>query len=280
MKTFLASCFLLASLLGNVFCQDLKVSLDQTSSKWIDSKFIGDKFLIQCFIPNQQTVPSDSLPIIFVLDSDMSFGLAYDVVRWLRWGEEIPTVAIVGISYGTGQKNWWDKRSRDYTPSKDQTKIFGDWPLSGGGDNFKKFLEFELFNFVKDEFNLKGNNKTIVGLSFGGLICTDILFSNPDLFDNYIILGPALLWNDKEVLKKEAKYFEGHKTLNVNIFTAIGSLDDKTIIEPWTEFVTLLKSRKYTGLTLNTWTIENETHLSMFPAGLTRGLEMTLTKKR
>jgi len=280
MKHLLTFCFLVVFFTIETFSQVSKVNLDQTSSKWIDSKFVGDKFLIQSFIPDQKTVPLDSLPIIFVLDADMSFGLAYDVVRWLNWGKEIPNVAIVGISYGSGQKNWWDKRSRDFTPSKDQTKIWGDWPLSGGGDNFKKFIEFELFKFVKDEFNLNGNHKTIVGLSFGGLICTDILFSNPDLFENYIILGPALLWNDKEVFKKEAKYFTNHKNLNANVFTAIGNLDDKTIVEPWIEFVTLLKSRKYTGLTLNTWTIENETHLSMFPSGLTRGLKIILTNKR
>ena len=279
MKTFFAISFLALIFATNIFSQDTKVSLDQTYSKWIDSKIVGDKFLIQCYIPNQKTVSTDSLPIIFVLDSDMSFGLVYDVVRWLRWGKEIPNVAIVGISYGTGQTSWWHKRSRDYTSSKDQTKIWGDWPLAGGSENFKKFIENDLFKFIESEFNLKGGSKTIVGLSFGGLLCTDILFSKPDLFDNYIILGPSLLWNDKEIFKKETKYFENHSNLKANVFSAIGNLDNKTIIEPWTEFVTLLKSRKYTGLTLNTWIIDNETHLSMLPAGLTRGLKTILNNK-
>lgn len=279
MKTLLTSCLLATFLFGNLLSQDLKVSLDQTRSQWFDSKIIGDRFLIQCYIPVQKTTPTDSLPIVFVLDSDMSFGLTYDVVRWLTWGQEIPFVAIIGVSYGTGQSDWWKKRSRDYTPSKDQTKVWGDWPLAGGGENFKRFLELELLNFIKVEFNLKSNNRTIVGLSFGGLICADMLFTNTELFKNYIILGPALLWNNKEIFIKERKYFETHKSLNANVFTAIGILDDKTITEPWTEFVTLVESRKYLGLTLNKWIIENETHLSMFPSGLTRGLVTVLNKK-
>jgi hypothetical protein len=209
----------------------------------------------------------------------MSFGLTYDVVRWLKWGEEIPYVAIIGISYGTGQIEWWDKRSRDYTPSKDQTKIWGDWPNSGGGENFKKFLDLELFKFIKDEFKLKSEKRTIVGLSFGGLICTDILFSNPDLFDNYIILGPTLLWNNKEIFNKETAFYESHKILNKNVFTAIGLLDDKNITEPWNAFFTQVKFRKYSGLTLNTWIFDKETHLSMLPAGLTRGLKTVLNQK-
>lgn len=277
MNTVLTGTFLLMLTQGGI-SQDQPVCLDQTHAKWMDSKIIGDKFLIQCYIPEEKNVLPDSLPIIFVLDADMSFGLTYDVVRWLRWGQEIPPVAIVGISYGLGLSDWWDKRSRDYTPSKDIPKIWGDWPLAGGAKNFEQFLELELFKFIKDEFNLKGNKKTIIGLSLGGLLCADILLSKPGLFDNYIILGPALVWNDKEIFTKETEYFKINKLLSAHVFTAIGNLDEKDVKEPWAAFVEKLESRHYNGLTLNTWVIENETQLSMLPAGLTRGLKTVLNK--
>jgi uncharacterized protein len=279
MKTLLTSCILVVSLLGNAFCQDIKVSLEQTHAKWLDSKIVGDRYLIQTYIPDQKTVPIDSLPIVFVLDADMSFGLVYDIVRWLQWGREIPYVAVVGISYGTGQKDWWAKRSRDFSESKDATKLWGDWPLAGGAANFKSFIEKELFQFLETEYNLKGDSRTIIGLSFGGLFCADILFSKPELFNNYVILGPALLWNDKEIFKQESKFAENHSAVNANVFTAIGKLDDEDIKKPWSEFVDQIKSRNYKGLTLNTWIIEDETHLSMLPVSLTRGLKSTLTKK-
>ncbi|RLD83052.1 MAG: hypothetical protein DRJ07_07435 [Bacteroidetes bacterium] len=279
MKHIIALSFLLVFFATDIYSQDTKVCLDQTYTKWIDSKLVGDKFLIQCYIPNQNTIPIDSLPVIYVLDSDMSFGLVYDVVRWLKWGNEIPNVAIIGIAYGTGQSEWWKKRTRDYATSKDQTKIWGDWPLAGGGDNFKQFIKNELFNFVEKEYKLKGRSKTIIGISLGGLICVDILFTNPDLFDNYIMLGPAFLWNDKEIFKKEAEYFKNNSTLSANVFSAIGKLDDKTITEPWTDFIGQIKSRQYKSMTLNTLVLENETHMSMYPAGLTRGLKTVLNKK-
>jgi hypothetical protein len=75
MKTLITTCILVASLIGNVFSQDTKVSLDQTYSKWIDSKFVGDSFLIKCFIPDQKVIPPDSLPMIFLLDADLLFGM-------------------------------------------------------------------------------------------------------------------------------------------------------------------------------------------------------------
>jgi hypothetical protein len=279
MKTLLFSLLLVSTLFGNALCQDLKVNLDQTHAKWFDSKIVGDRYLIQTFIPDQKTVSIDSLPIVVVLDADMSFGLVYDIVRWLQWGREIPAVAVVGISYGTGQKDWWAKRSRDFSESKDATKLWGDWPLAGGAANFKNFIEKELFKFLETEYSLKGDSRTIIGLSFGGLFCADILFSKPELFDNYIILGPALLWNDKEIFKQESKYSENHTTINANVFTAIGKLDNEGITKPWADFINQVKSRNYKGLTINTWVIEDETHLSMLPVSVTRGLKTTLSKK-
>lgn len=280
MKHFFAFCFLVVFFTAKTFSQDPKVSLDQTHAKWLDSKIVGDKFLIQTFIPDQKKVPVDSLPVVFVLDADMSFGLTYDIVRWLNWGREIPYVAVVGISYGSGQRDWWSKRSRDFSESKDATKIWGEWPLAGGAANFKGFIEKELFKFLETGYNLKGYSRTIIGLSFGGLFCADLLFSKPALFDNYIILGPALLWNDKEIFKQESQFAENNTTLNANVFTAIGKLDNDDITLPWTDFFNQIKSRNYKGLILNTWTIENETHLSMLPSGLTRGLKMTLSEKK
>jgi predicted alpha/beta superfamily hydrolase len=279
MKKFYCLCFLLALLSTSIFSQDQKVSLDQTHAKWIDSKFVADKFLIQTYIPDQKIVPTDSLPLVFVLDADMSFGLVYDIVRWLNWGREIPYVAIVGISYGLGQKDWWAKRSRDFSESKDLTKLWGDWPLAGGAANFKSFIEKELFPFLESEYNLKAGSRTIIGHSFGGLFCVDLLLSKPELFDNYIILGPALKWNDKEIFKQESKFALNHPTLKANVFTAIAKLDNEDITKPWTEFFDQINSRNYKGFTLKTWIIEDEDHLSMLPVAVTRGLKSTFNKK-
>jgi uncharacterized protein len=279
MKISFLICPLLTILFGNVLSQNLKVTLDQTHANWLDSKYVGDKYLIQTFIPEQKAIPLDSLPVVFVLDADMSFGLVYDIVRWLRWGREIPYVAVVGISYGTGQKDWWSKRSRDFSESIDITKHWGDWPLAGGASNFKNFIEKELFPFINTEYKLKNGSKTLIGLSFGGLFCADVLFSKPELFDNYIILGPAFLWNDKEIFKQESLFAKTHLILKAQVFTSIGALDNNDITQPWREFFDQVASRKYKELTLTTWTVEDETHLSMLPAGVTKGLKTVLAEK-
>ena len=253
--------------------------LEHSYTHWLYSGRIRDSFLIQCYLPNPLTLPVDSLPVLFVLDGDMSFGMVYDIVRWLRWGNEIPEVAIIGLAYGKGQSAWWQKRSRDYTPSPDQSKIWGYWPMAGGSEFFKQFLEDELFPHLKEVYGLEGRNRIFIGMSFAGLIGADILFSQPQLFDKYILAGPALIWNNKEIYKKEKEFAGNSFSLEKVVFTAIGTLDEKNITEPWYEFFNLLKSRNYRGLDLYTWVVEGETHLSMFPAALVRGLKTVLNKQ-
>jgi hypothetical protein len=260
------------------FSQDTKVSLDETQANWLKSEFVNDEFLIKSYIPENLSIPKDSLPILFVLDADMSFAMTYDIVRWLRWGNEIPEVAIIGIAYGKAQAEWWQKRSRDYTTCQDKTDLWGKWELAGGGENFIKFLENELIPNIKNQYNLKSSNRTIIGLSFGGLISTDILFSKPNLFKKYIIAGPALLWNDKQVFKREKKYAQENKNLDVVVYTSVGSLDNETILNPWKEFNNLVLGRNYKNLNYKAEIIDGESHLSMFPAALTKGLKYVLNE--
>jgi len=278
MKQKLLFLGILTILFNYGFSQDTKVSLDETQASWLKSKFVSDEFLIKSYIPANLSIPKDSLPILFVLDADMSFAMTYDIVRWLRWGNEIPEVAIVGIAYGKTQAEWWQKRSRDYTICQDKTEMWGKWELAGRGENFIKFLENELIPNIKNQYNLKSSNRTIIGLSFGGLISTDILFSKPNLFKNYIIAGPALLWNDKQVFKREEKYAQENKNLDVVVYTTVGSLDDKTILNPWKDFNNVVMQRNYKNLNFKSEIIENETHLSMFPTALTKGLKYVLNE--
>lgn len=280
MKHLLLTLGLFSALIYNAECQDNKVFLTQTSVSWYDSKIVNDKFLIECYIPDNISISLDSLPIIFVLDADMSFAMTFDIVRWLRWGNEIPEVAIVGIAYGKTQADWWQKRSRDYTTCQDETDLWGKWELTGGGENFIKFIENELLPYINIRYNLKSSNRTIVGLSFGGLISTDILFSKNELFKNYIIAGPALQWNNRTIFKREEIYAQTNKVLDAIVYTSVGTLDDKTIIEPWKDFNSQIYNRKYEKLVYKTDIIDNETHLSMFPSALTKGLKFVLNQKK
>lgn len=257
----------------SVNSQDRVVRLPETKTAWVHSNSVNDKYLLECYIPANAETPIESLPVIFLLDSDMTFGLSYDIIRWLRLGDEIAEVALVGISYKTGFDDWWKKRARDYTLSQDTSRLWGYWPLAGAGQNFVEFIEKELFTFVADEFGLKSEDRTIAGLAMGGLFCYHMLFTRPGLFRNYIIAGPTLKWSDLEIFELENAYAQENSSLKATVFTSVGSLDHKSnMLDPWYRFNNQIKARQYKGLNYKTEVIFDETHISMIPSALTKGI--------
>ena len=113
-----------------------------------------------------------------------------------------------------------------------------------------------------------------MGLSFGALLSSYALFTQPDMFKGYIIISPSLFWNGNSILKTEADYFSKHKDLNKIVYMAYGSSDNKDwVIDPTNEFIQVLQMRKYEGLKFTQQVFKGETHISVYPIALTHGLK-------
>ncbi len=255
------------------------VRLSNTVQHIFPSKAVNDTFRIDVALPSSYATSSNAFPVLYLLDSDKSFGLAHDVLGWLTWAREMPQVIIVGVSYGGTTKQWWDKRSRDYLPTRDTSGIWGSkWPLAGGGGAFKSFLKDELFRFIDQTYRTVSNDRAIVGISFGGLFATYVLFTDPSMFNRYVIVGPALLWDNKRAFAYESEFFSKQKTISARVFTSVGAKDADDITQPWQQFNSIIASRKYKDLLWNEHTFPDETHLSVFPGALARGLKSVYSK--
>lgn len=257
-----------SSLLG----QELKsVEVDSSYEILLFSQQVKDTFYIQVSLPFDYGLTNREYPIIYVLDADRTFGLTTDISRWLTFGQEIPPTIIVGISY---KKNWWQKRSRDYTPTKDKIKNWGDWPLSGGADIFISVVNNEI-NALLKKYRIDWSNRTIIGLSFGGLFVNYVLFKSPFMFDNYLIISPALIWDNKFLFSVNREDLKSNKSA-IKVFTAIGAMDEKKIITPWKEMNYLIKSEIYEKVSWTFREYKNQTHLSVLPIAVTEGLKSLL----
>jgi len=107
-----------------------------------------------------------------------------------------------------------------------------------------------------------------------------VLLTHPDLFDNYILISPALVGDYNRVLEYEESYAAAHSEMKKMIFTALGGLNDENIIYPWKTFNQRLQERHYSGLTLIERKYEDQTHISVFPLAPTQGLKAVFTEKR
>jgi uncharacterized protein len=253
------------------------VAIVRSAQHSLESAAVGDAFVIQVRVPPSYAGSEKKYPVLYVLDGDKCFGLAADTAEWLAWAREAPEIIVVGIAYGEG-RDWWQKRSRDLTPTKDASKAWGEWPMAGGAVKFQDFLAGELFPFVESHYRARPDDRALAGISFGGLFGAFSLFTRPTLFQRYILIAPAFAWDDRRLWQYEAEYQARSKTLPATVFSAVGDEDEPTILTPWAEFGRRVEGRSYAGLRWLTQRYPGETHISVLPGALSRGIRIVYAK--
>ena len=99
-----------------------------------------------------------------------------------------------------------NSRDHDLTPSVQPHEAH-----SGGAAQFTAFLKNELIPYVKKRYPSNGVN-LVHGHSYGGLFLAYVIANDPGLFDGYMLLDPAMWWNDKEVPKALEEKLPGMPT--------------------------------------------------------------------
>ena len=257
------------------------VTLHRTEIIKLKSAINGATYPINIALPGSYFASDHTYPVVYLLDAYSSFGIVTEMARLLASDKEMPEIILVGISSEGGSKEFVYNRSRDYTPTQIPEENLPEAlrsliPTSGGGEKFLEFIKTELIPLVESKYRFKPEDRTLAGHSLGGLFVLYSLFREPKLFNRYVAVSPALLWDDEFVLKQEEKFFENHKSLNANVYTAVGSNEDGTIVSPWKRFISKMKERNYTGLNLKTEIGVNETHYTMIPYIITHGLKSVL----
>ena len=236
--------------------------------------FIEEPFTIQVCLPKNYDA-AKSYPVVYLLDADKSIGMAKEIGDWLMWGKEIQDIIIVGVAYNKDDNTWWINRSRDFLPTLDTLSEFGkSWPKAGGADNFLDFIQFSLMPEINKRYSTNSDETGIIEFSFGGLLATFTLFTRPELFENFIIISPALIWDNSLFSELEKKYYQPNKALKKKIFISISSDDPEAEVKNPTQiFIDTMITRKYAGLEFIHKYFENETHVSGYPMALTTGLK-------
>ena len=74
------------------------------------------------------------------------------------------------------------------------------------------------------------------------------------------------------MLEFESAYSEKHTDLAARVFLSVGELETSEMVADKETLVEKLKSRNYLNLELISQVFDNETHLSVIPATMSRGL--------
>lgn len=259
------------------------VTLNRTEVHKLISKTNGVTYPIFISLPGSYYNTDKTYPVVYMLDAYSSFGIVTQMAKLMAFNKELPELIIIGISSEGGSKEFIYNRARDFTPTHIPAEKLPDGaklmiPISGGAEKFLEFIKNELIPFVESNYRIEQNERTLIGHSLGGLFASYVLFNQTDLFNRYVMVSPALTWDDNLILKQEEKFFTVNKILPVKIYTAVGSLEHEELLETWKKFTSTLESRKYEGLEMRTEIAEGETHYTIIPYLVTHGLKFVFLK--
>jgi uncharacterized protein len=188
---------------------------DRMNKFSIQSTKTGTNYEIWVVLPDAYT-SSLSYETVYVLDGN-SFYLTTDkiakVTQKLSEKYKKKNVVVVGISSE-------NDRERDFAPTIDDGQ-------GGGSENYTRFVESELIPKIEKDYavNTTARSRVIIGHSLGGLLTGYFFAKHPNVFNNYLTLGPSFWWDNYVFFKYEQESRAINATKNTLVFIGCGELD-------------------------------------------------------
>ncbi len=219
-------------------------------------------------------------PALFVTDANYAFPLIRSIRNRLgAGGQNIADFVLVGLSYAR-EDSPTDSRSLDYTPTNVLAKKPGNSQsygakAYGGAALYADYLRQQVIPFVLQHYRVDPKQKIFVGHSYGGLLGAQLLLTQPDTFNSYILSSPSL-WFDQGYMLKQAQQPSTSRTrLSATVQLYAGEYEqikagaryasNINMVADTQQFEVMLRQRHADGLRIHSQVIADEDHLSVFP---------------
>lgn len=237
--------------------------------------------------PTYAAEPTRRYPVLYATDADYAFPVLRQVSR--RLGSSVQDFILVGVSYAVGEDGGSSRR-RDYTPTANGSADAPTGQVHGGGAAYAAYLRDRVLPFVAARFRTDEQQRLFLGHSYGALLGTQILFTQPDLFSGYVLGSPSY-WFDAHVMERmEQAAAATLKDMPAKVYFYVGEyearrpgdpryLQDDDMVEDARRMERTLRSRGYPSLVNRLDVLDDEDHLSIAPRGFTLGLRYLLPGK-
>ncbi|MEZ6023767.1 MAG: alpha/beta hydrolase-fold protein [Hyphomonadaceae bacterium] len=155
-----------------------------------------------------------------------------------------------------------------------------DWQGSGGADAFFDYVESTIIPFVEQRYDVSREDRVLVGKSTSGLGATYALLQRPGLFNRYVIVSPALWWDDwllprheRWAMRAEAATRASAYPRETRVYFAAGEGEHTFgLVTDVMVLYDALRSRRTENLKLAVEILPGEGHESVYPSAVMRGL--------
>lgn len=282
-----------------------------SAEQWdMTSKITGRTYRIYVAKPVELGAPANSYPVIYLTDGDFNFQTAADAVMMQGIGLEVKPAYVVGIGYGKDWQTASRTRCADLTPTPPDSTTraaLDASPLTKGAtygeaEGFHRFLTEELRPLIEAAYPVDRRDTILWGHSFGGLFALHVLFHHPEAYRTYLVNSPSINWNEGAILKHEANLVRSLAAGKVRprVLLTAGEYEEKLadhvktypgvtreqmqamltafgMVTNVRALADRLKTAKApAGREVEAVIFERETHLSVLPAAISRGLRFAL----
>ncbi|GAA0191279.1 putative alpha/beta superfamily hydrolase [Brevundimonas nasdae] len=232
--------------------------------------------------------PQRRYPVLYVTDADYAFPIIRQVARRVNLdGPRLEEFILVGLSYSRGDSGVVS-RNRDYTPTPNGPRSASS-NVHGQGAAYQTYLKNEVLPFIDNRFRADPARRVLLGHSYGGLLGAQILFTDPSMFQAYVLGSPSFWFDKRHIMTMEAAYARSHTDLPANVFMYVGDWEvpgpsprntsGANLVRDMQTMETTLKSHHYPNLRVQSLVLTDEDHLTVAPVGFTRGLLAVLPAK-
>ena len=231
--------------------------------------------------------PERRYPVLYVTDADYAFPVVRQIARRLNVERpQLRDFILVGLSYAKGDDPVQSRR-RDYTPTPRGPSNAPADAVHGGGRDYQAYLRDQVLPFVARRYRTDARQKLFLGHSYGALLGTQILFTEPALFDGYILGSPSLWYDKRHIFTMEKSFAAAHRDLPARVYFYTGEYEAMRAGDPQFSkavdivadnraLVETLKRRGYANLQVKSEVLNDEDHVSVAPRGFTKGLKYLL----
>ncbi len=199
----------------NFSCQETKPADPVPPHKIIkiESKVLNETRVITIWTPPSYVKSDSSFPVLYMPDGGIGedFPHIANTISALIDQGKIDPLILVGIEN--------TDRHRDMTGPSTVEAEAEIAPLSDGSSEFRKFIRTELFPEIESQYRVN-NKRAIVGESLAGLFIVETFFLEPEMFDIYLAMDPAIYWNDHDLVRKAAERLNSFPVRPVKLWFA------------------------------------------------------------
>jgi predicted alpha/beta superfamily hydrolase len=259
----------------------------------------GSAYEVRIGLPPSYGAGDRAYPLLVMLDADIAFGTVYETMALTAmWSQapvgevirQIPEFIVVGIALPDRAENPL-RRNFEYMPDGEMSQLY-DYPRRymervtgllgqpmrlGGTQAFRSVLRDEILPVVEQHYRVSSDRRMLLGASAGGSFCCDTLFTQPELFTDYVIVSPGII--SPKIFELEAAWAESHDDLNATVFLSAGQAeigDSLHIVSNMARLSEQLHGRYYPGLRLDSMVFPDASHVDTVAPSLARALKKLL----